>query len=168
MADTFKFPNNGYEVTVLRKQDVLDCIDENIIDKDIALAIIEQCEISAANFIREGRWTGLPYIGNVRIPKGITMDKDPAQQALIEEAKENLDKEQYIMFRSQLAIENTKHIKQERYYRYITSIAVANNRNLYNKLCKTRGEVYARIFLYASKHVTSIDNEYVNVDDNEQ
>ena len=36
MSEQFKFPNGGYEVTVLRKQDILDCIDDNIIDKEIA------------------------------------------------------------------------------------------------------------------------------------
>ena len=32
------FPN-GYDVRVVRKQDILDCIDDNIIDKDIALEL---------------------------------------------------------------------------------------------------------------------------------
>ena len=32
MEDTYKFPG-GYDVAVFRKQDVLDCIDKNIIDK---------------------------------------------------------------------------------------------------------------------------------------
>ena len=35
MSEQFKFPNGGYEVTVLRKQDILDCIDDNIIDKEL-------------------------------------------------------------------------------------------------------------------------------------
>ena len=42
MADTYKFPGGGYDVTVFKKQDVLDCIDKNILDKDVALAVIEQ------------------------------------------------------------------------------------------------------------------------------
>ena len=50
MADTFKFPNGGYDVTVLKRQDILDCIDANIIDKEVALAIVDQCELDAAEF----------------------------------------------------------------------------------------------------------------------
>ena len=69
MADTYKFPGGGYDVTVFKKQDVLDCIDKNILDKDVALAFIEQLEVDAANFLKEGRWTGIPFIGNIRIPK---------------------------------------------------------------------------------------------------
>ena len=64
-----KFPN-GYDVRVVRKQDILDCIDENIIDKEIALELITQCEIDACQYINEGKWTGLPYIGSVRLNDG--------------------------------------------------------------------------------------------------
>lgn len=167
MADTYKFPNGGYEVTVHKRQDILDCIDENIIDKEIALAIVEQCELNAADFIKEGRWTGIPYIGNIRVPKAKLMESDPEQQALIEEAKANLDPNQYILFRKQLSGENHKQAKHERYYKYITSIAVNRNRKLYKKLCETKGEAYARIYLYASKSVTAVNNEYVNLEEDE-
>ena len=40
MADTYKFPGGGYDVTVFKKQDVLDCIDKNILDKDVAYEIV--------------------------------------------------------------------------------------------------------------------------------
>ena len=33
MSEQFKFPNGGYEVTVLRKQDILDCINDNICNR---------------------------------------------------------------------------------------------------------------------------------------
>ena len=167
MADTYKFPGGGYDVTVFKKQDVLDCIDKNILDKDVALAFIEQLEVDAANFLKEGRWTGIPFIGNIRIPKLRQLEESPEQQALIAEAKENLDADKYILFRTQLGKENSKHIKQERYYRYITSIAISHNRKLYKKLCEEKGEYYARIYMYSSYNITSLDNEYVILDNNE-
>ena len=164
MADIYKFPSGGYEVTVCKKQDILDCIDKNIIDKEVALAIVERCEIDAANFLKEGRWTGIPFIGNIRIPKLKQLEESPEQQALIAEAKANLEYNKYVLFRTQLGKENSKHIKQERYYRYITSIAIAHNQKLYKKLCATKGEYYARIYLFASYNITSLDNEYVILD----
>lgn len=167
MADTFKFPNGGYDVIVCRKKDILDCIDKNIIDKDVALAIVDNCEFNAASFIREGRWTGIPFIGNIRIPKTVQMLKSDEQKALINEAKETLDKEQYIMFRRKLNKENTKQIKQDRYYRYITSIAVAKNRNLFRKLCETKGEVFARLYLYSCSEVVAVSNQYLNLETDE-
>ena len=44
MADTFKFPY-GYNVTVCRKQDIVKCLDENVVDKEVVLALIEQLEV---------------------------------------------------------------------------------------------------------------------------
>ena len=167
MADTYKFPGGGYDVTVFKKQDVLDCIDKNILDKDVVLAFIEQLEVDAANFLKEGRWTGIPFIGNIRIPKLRQLEESPEQQALIAEAKKNLDADKYILFRTQLGKENSKHIKQERYYRYITSIAISHNRRLYKKLCEEKGEYFARIYLYASYNITSLDNEYIIFDNYE-
>lgn len=167
MADTFKFPNGGYDVTICRKRDILDCIDKNIVDKDIALAIIEHCEFQAAAFIREGRWTGIPFIGNIRKPKTVELLRSDEQKALIEDAKNQLEKEQYIMFRKQLNKDNVKRIANDRYYRYITSIAVNNNRKLFRKLCNTKGEVYARLFLYCSHEVVAVSNEYLRLEDYE-
>lgn len=167
MADTFKFPNDGYDVTVVKRQDILDCIDANIIDKDVALAIVDHCELDAAEFIKAGRWTGLPFIGNVRVPKAKLMEEDPVQQALIDEAKEYLNPSQYIMFRRQLSANNHEFVKFVRYFNYMTSMAVTKHRKLYNSLCKTKGEAYAKVFLFAMKHITAVNNEYVNLEDNE-
>lgn len=160
MADTLKFPNGGYEVNVCRKQDILDCIDANIIDKEIALAIVEQCEMDAVNFIKDNRWVSIPFIGNIRIPKSRLMEQDPEQQALIEEAKATLEKDKYVLFRKKLHIENKKQIKNNRYYNYITSIAINKNRKLYRRISKSCGETYAKIYMYSISNITAIDNEY--------
>lgn len=160
MQDTYRFPNGGYEVVVCRKQDILDCIDENIIDKEIALELVNSCEEIAATYINQGRWVGLPYIGNVRIPPRKVLENSPEQQELINEAKEVLTPNQYILFRKQLSIENSIKIKAQRYYNYITSISINRNRKLFRKLCDKHNERYARILMYASKVVCAIDNEF--------
>ena len=160
-----KFPN-GYDVRVVRKQDILDCIDENIIDKEIALELITQCEIDACQYINEGKWTGLPYIGSVRLNDGGKILRE--NKELLNEAKEKLDDDKYILFKKSLVIEGKTKIKKSRYFNYIVSQAVTKNRKLYLKLCDTKGEHYAKIFLFASKHVVAINNEYVNLEDDEQ
>lgn len=168
MADLYKFPNGGYEVEVVKKQDILDCIDENILDKDIALEIITQLEVDAANFIKEGRWTGIPYIGNIRIPKYKLLEQSSEQKELIAEAKENLDKDKYIIFRRQLTYNNKKQIKAQRYYDYVLSMAVNHNRKLFKTLSKEKGELYARIYLYSTSNVTAVDNEYETIGDDSE
>lgn len=161
MADVFKFPHDGYDVIVCKKHDILACIDSNIIDKELALEIVEQCEKDAAEFINQGRWTGIPFIGNIRVPKIVQALKTDVNQAIIQEAKELLDKEQYVLFKKKLTTDNYNHIKHERYYNYIVSMAITRNKKFYKKLCATKGEKYAKIILFALKHVTAIDNEYV-------
>ncbi len=167
MKDNLKFPN-GYDVTICRKRDILECIDKNIVDKDVAMAIIDDLEFQAASFITEGRWTGIPYIGNIRIPKIKKILQSTEQQALINEAKEQLDKEQYILFRKKLNLEIAKQVKYERYYKYITSIAINKNRPLYKKLCSTKGEAFARLYLYSCNIITAVNNEYINLIEDEQ
>lgn len=168
MVETIKFPGGGYDVTICRKSDIIDCIDKNITDKEIALAIVEHCEFNAAKFIKEGRWTGIPFMGNIRIPKSKQMLKSTEQQALIADAKDKLDKEHYVMFRKQLHKDNKKQIAEDRYYKYITSIAVNSNKKLYRKLCETKGEVYARLYLFCSHEVVAVNNEYLNLELNEE
>lgn len=147
MADTFKFPK-GYEVRVLRKQDVLDCIERNITDKDVALAVIAQCEIDAANFLKEGRWTGIPYIGNIRTPRHKQILALPENKELIEEAKELLDKDKYILFRKRLGRDIQKQIKAEKYFNYTLSKSVSKNFKSYNKVSRERGKLVAQILFF--------------------
>lgn len=168
MSEVYKFPNGGYDVIVLKRKDILECIDNNIIDKEIALAIVEQCELDVSNFIKQGKWTGIPFIGNIRVPKPKLMQRTTEQQALINEAKELLDPKQYVLFRKQLSAENHKNAKFERYYKYIVSIGARKNKDLYKKLCKNYGELYARIYIYSISNITALTNEYVIKDKYEQ
>lgn len=148
MPEIFKFPFGGYDVKVYRKQDILDCIEENIVDKEIALEIIKQCEIDATNFLLNGKWTGLPHIGNIRIPKATAIHHSPEVQALIKNAEETLTHEKYVMFRKQLRNDTAKAVARERYYEYIVSKMVTKNRKLFRKLCDNNGDAYARFLLY--------------------
>lgn len=167
MSDIYKFPCGGYDVEVFKKQDILDSITNNIIDKDVVLTIIEQCEKDVANYLKQGKWSGIPFIGNIRIPKIKQLESTPEQQALIEDAKTTLDNNSYILFRAQLGKENSKKIKQERYYKYILSIAISHNKTLYKNLCNNKGETFARLYLYTSYNMASIDTNSINLDNNE-
>ena len=136
MSDTFKFPNGGYDVTVVRKQDILDCLDANVVDKEVVLAVISQCELDASNFIESGRWTGIPFLGSIRVPKRLQKLRTPEVQELIDEAKNTLDKDRYIVFRQKLEADIHNEEKHERFYRYIVSHFVNNNRRFYNRLVR--------------------------------
>lgn len=153
MSDTFKFPN-GYDVTVVRKQDIIDCLDANVIDKDVVLAVISQCEVDAANFISSGRWTGIPFLGSIRVPKRTQKYNSPEIKELIEEAKNTLDKDRYMVFRQNLDRDIQIGEKQERFYRYIVSHFVNNNRKFYNKLVEKEGEKVAQFICWTLSNLT--------------
>ena len=163
MTDTYKFPG-GNDVKVVRKEDIINTINCNIVDKEVALAIVKQCEVDAANFLRKGRWTGIPFIGSIKVPDTVKMAHTSEQRELIQDAIETVSSEQFVMFRRELAHNNEKRVKATRYYNYVLSMAVAKNRELFKKLCKDKGVGYARIHFFLISSITAVENEYVPVE----
>lgn len=159
MSSIFKFPNGGYEVKVLRKEDVLASIENNIIDKEVALAIVKRCEIDAANFIKEGRWAGIPYIGNIRIPQTVKKLLTEESKSILKEAEENLDTNKYLLFRKSFANDIGKQVKVERYYKYIVSKFVGKNPKFFKAVSKKHNDVYARFLCYTLADI-SISSDY--------
>ena len=149
MADTIKMPNGGYDVKVVRKEDIIACIDENIVDKDIMLAFINQFEIDATNFLSQGRWTSLPYIGTLKKSPYKEAYRSEEIQSLDEAARDTLDKNKYLLFRKDLREDIAKAIKRERVYKYTLSQVVKKNQKYYNYLEKTRGENIARVVCFS-------------------
>lgn len=166
MIDTRKFPG-GTEVKVVRKQDILNCIDNNIIDKEIALEIIQQCELDAAAFISKGRWAGIPFMGSLKISSVAKLSNSDEQQELIKTAFETVSTQEYVMFRKDLAYDNERRVKAQRYYNYVLSMAVRRNRRLFVKLVKEKGEGYARIHMFLSRSIVAVSNEFDYIDDAE-
>ena len=164
MQDTYKFPG-GKDVKVVRKEDIINTIKTNIVDTEVALAIVKQCEVDAVNFMKKGRLTGIPFMGTIKVPDTIKMSQTKEQKDLIVAAMENTTNEQFVMFRRNLAYDNKVKTKARKYYNYVLSLSVAKNRNQFKKMCKEKGEAYARIHFFLLYSVTSINNEYIPVED---
>lgn len=164
MQDTYKFPG-GKDVKVVRKEDIINTIKTNIVDTEVALAIVRQCEVDAVNFMKKGRLTGIPFMGTIKVPDTIRMSQTKEQKDLILAAMETNTNEQFVMFRRNLAYDNKVKIKARKYYNYVLSLSVAKNRNQFKKMCKEKGEAYARIHFFLLYSVTSINNEYIPVED---
>ena len=161
MPETRRFPPEGYEVTVLRKADVLKCIDENIIDKEIALEIVRRCEIDATNFLKEGRWAGIPFLGNIRIPKIVQTFLSEDTQKLMAEAKETLDENKYLLFRKQFATDAVKREDRERFYKYELSKFIGKNLSLFRKLANKHGDKLARVKCFTLRNMTIVTEDDV-------
>ena len=164
MQDTYKFPG-GKDVKVVRKEDIINTINTNIVDTEVALAIVRQCEVDAVNFMKKGRLTGIPFMGTIKVPDTVRMSQTKEQKDLILAAMETNTNEQFVMFRRNLAYDNKVKIKARKYYNYVLSLSVAKNRNQFKKMCKERGEAYARIHFFLLYSVTSVNNEYIPVED---
>ena len=164
MQDTYKFPG-GKDVKVVRKEDIINTINTNIVDTEVALAIVRQCEIDAVNFMKKGRLTGIPFMGTINVPDTLTLSHTNDQTDLILAAMETNTNEQFVMFRRNLAYDNKVKIKARKYYNYVLSLSVAKNRNQFKKMCKEKGEAYARIHFFLLYSVTSVNNEYIPVED---
>ena len=164
MQDTYKFPG-GKDVKIVRKEDIINTINTNIVDTEVALAIVKQCEIDAVNFMKKGRLTGIPFMGTIKVPDTIKMSQTKEQKDLIVAAMENTTNEQFVMFRRNLAYDNKVKIKARKYYNYVLSLSVAKNRNQFKKMCKEKGEAYARIHFFLLYSVTSVNNEYIPIED---
>lgn len=160
MKDVYNFPNGGYEVRIVRRSEVLEAIDKNIIDKDIALAIVERCELDCANFLKEGRWANIPYIGNIRIPKAKQLIKSEEQQTLISDAYDNLDTDSYLMFRKQLNQYNAQRARFEKSYNYLLAIMVNRYNKYYNYLKRNKGDYKARITVYTFASLDPLTEDF--------
>ena len=164
MQDTYKFPG-GRDVKVVRKEDIINTIKTNIVDTEVALAIVRQCEVDAVNFMKKGRLTGIPFMGTIKVPDTLRMSQTKEQKDLIVAAMDNTTNEQFVMFRRNLAYDNKVKIKARKYYNYVLSLSVAKNRNQFKKMCKEKGEAYARLHFFLLYSVTSVNNEYIPVED---
>lgn len=160
MYNIFKFPNGGFDVKVCRKQDILDSLGDDI-DKELLLTIVTQCETDAINFINEGRWTGIPYLGNMRVPKNKQKFEEIGGREILETARQELDKKQYDAFKRDLNASIVIDIKKERLYRYMTSCFVTKNRKVYDRflsyattLSINNVDAYARFMCYSCIELT--------------
>jgi len=160
MAETFKFPHGGNDVTIVRKQDILDCIDNNILDKDVALAVIEQCEIDIEQNLIAGKWTGIPFLGSLK-PKLMRKRINEEVKDVVNEAKIQMEKSTYVLFRKNLAVDFAKQEKYNRYSKYITSIAANKYKTKYRILCKTKGEAYAKAYMFLTNFIVAVENEEI-------
>lgn len=158
MSEIFRFPN-GHDVKVYRKSDIIQCIEENIIDKEVALEVVKQCEISAMNVLLNGGWAGIPYFGNIRIPEHKKLLNSEEMQGIVEDAKETLSHENYVLFREQLRIDATIKAKKNRYYNYILAKYCSNNSKLYKRFIKEKGVNGAKVIIYTLCNSKPIDSD---------
>lgn len=138
-----KFPN-GYEVEVLTKDDIIKSLDDDV-DKELLSIIIDQCNADIVKFLEEERWTGIPFFGNIRIPKRVKKLQSDKVQNLIKDAKQTLTLSKYKEFRKELANDIRNEEKEETHYNYVISKFVKKNAKFYKYLVEVYGIDLAKL-----------------------
>lgn len=149
MARTLKFPG-GFDVTVVERDDILQTIDDNIIDKEVLLELLSNLESDMYQGLKEGKWVGVPFLGNIRVPKYLQVIRSEEAQELIEEARINLNPEKYRVFRRNLGRYVTTQINNDRFYNYTISINVNRYKNYYKYIKRVYNRYSVRFYIYSA------------------
>ena len=148
MAKQVKFPR-GYEVTIVTKSDILETLDANVVDKEIMKEIIDNLEKEATQFLQNEVWTGFPFLGSIKTSEVQQILKQEDMKELLQEAKDNLDEEKYLLFRKNLAGEIQSQLKTSKYYRYTTAINIHKYKKLYKYIRMFYGTTIARLIIFS-------------------
>lgn len=151
-----KLPNGGYEVVVLKKQDILKTIENTIVDKDVLREFITNLEIDEEKFMREGQWIGVPFMGNIKINEVRKKFATKEIQDVIANARNTLDRDKYLLFRKELKSQISTDLAQNRTNAYRRSINIRKNRYLYRKFRYKRGFYIANFILTTLYEITPI------------
>lgn len=154
--NTRKFPH-GNDVIILKKDDILKTIDANIIDKDVALAIVNQLSCDIAKNIVEDKWTGIPYIGNVRYNSMAKLIKNHTD--IMNDAKSVLSKDEYVVFKRNVLKQTSNEAKLGRVSKYQASMFVREHPKCYRSWI-AKGEAYADCKAYFLSNLTACQTDY--------
>ena len=75
---------------------------------------------------------------------------------LLDAAKEELTEHELLLFRKELVADGNARVKHERYTSYVASKMATRNRDLYNRLVKTKGFSYAKLYMYFYANLTVV------------
>lgn len=158
MSEVHKYPN-GYDVTVCNRRDILACLDENIVDKQVLSAIIEDLEDNIWTYIQDGKSAGIPYLGSISFIEDKKIRNSEEIKELKREGRELMSKEEYCMFKHKLNKEIQASVGRDRFYKYTIATFITHNFGYFRFLCKTHTEAEARLISY-SMRIYTLEDQY--------
>ena len=94
-----KFPSStGKQVLIENKASILKTIDDNIIDKDVAMMILVQLEKDAQRHLEADEVTAIPYLGKIKRKAGSKAYAE--NKETLDAAKEIMTPENFENFRA--------------------------------------------------------------------
>lgn len=158
------FPN-GYSVRVVRKEDIIACLDKNVTDPEVVLEVIKHCELCAANYITNGQWASIPFMGSLKINIARKLARDKVKEfnagaeAYLD--KENVqEKHRYYLFKKALNSDIRDKLRAESYYNYIVSLGIPRYYKQYFRVYRNCGKYAARLYIFFRMNIAAIDNRW--------
>lgn len=151
-----KFPHGFKEIQYVDRDDVLKTIDDNILDKDVAMELIEQTEHLIAEYASHGVWCSLPYMGALSESVYSNFKKDPENKKAIEEVRSILDTKQFRVFSRRLGQTEIIRFKRKRTFEFYASIEINKDKYNYFKLSRNKGENYAKLVYYFKHFIQEV------------
>lgn len=135
MTKVTRFPD-GFDITVYNKKDILDCLDANVIDKEVVWAVISQCEDDAVKFFKENkRRAGIPFIGSYKYNVVNKLANTPEMKEMFDDAKQVMTHQEYVSFRKEVVSDIYYNLARERRLRYQSAIFRRRHPYYYKLLC---------------------------------
>lgn len=146
-----KFPSaDGRMLLIENKESVLKTIDDNILDKEVALAIITQLEKDVQKHLEAGEDALVPYIGKIKRKVGSKVYDE--NRDVINAAKEVMSPEDFNVFKEEMMHDAVVRENQIKVFKYQTSRMANKNGKSYWHTVETLGRERANIrFYFASK-----------------
>lgn len=140
MATDVKFADRGYDVHIVSKEDILETIDNNIVDKDVALELIKELELDINAALLDNKWAGIPHIGSFRVDSTKLIEKTEEFKAARDYARQHLNTESYVLFKRTIRAENKKQEQFNRFCSYCISMALKKYKDEYKECLRTTNE----------------------------
>lgn len=158
MSSIFKYPN-GNDVEVVRQSDIFELLKDKVTDIELVMAVVQQCESDVEKCLRNGVWTGIPYMGNIRRPKISELNDTEERKEIIEDARRTMDVKAYNKFRHELNLSDSIKIREDRKFNSEATVSANNNLKRYRWLCKNFTIPFAKIKIWAEDRANVIEAE---------
>lgn len=155
----FRIPNSNQSIQVFDRKSMFDCILANITDRHTAFEVIKSVEENANKLLNEGKWVGIPFMGNIRIPTYKQFELSKEQQNTFKAIREYSDRSKYILARKEIRKSNVAQAKLDTYYNYVVSIEQYKRKLEFKELCKKYGKPLAKGYLFCTSTFAPILND---------
>lgn len=155
----YQYPNSIQTISVVRKEDILQTIENNIIDKEIAIDIIDQLECDAAKMLVRDYWVGIPYLVNMKYgyaTSAYLFNRD--FKNAVDTSYKKLSKKEFVVFRKEINNYEVSRRNAERAFKFAVRMYARKYADVYQRLCKIRGVNIANVRIYGYTKCVGVDN----------